>query len=296
MPWIESHTELIRHWKLTGLAESLRICPAYALGHLHALWHTSLEQRPDGDLSVWNDKTIASASQFRGDAAEFVRLLVSYRWLGYFDSRGVIPGTEKLIHDWLDYAGRYLAESKFKRDPQKLTTVRRLHSPVRGLSLDIPGTVPDTIPTRPDQPTNQPTGAVERRVELPAGFPESPDDAVKQAAFVGCGVLFATKVWNAAMARDGHDSKGQPIRSFRHHLAAAWAYEQDRVGRGENKPATNGADTVKFNAEYERVLQRMAAIKGTYGDHQTWIEPDRAEWKVLVARKKELKGILGITV
>lgn len=151
---------------------------------------------------------------------------------------------------------------------------------------------------RGNTPVTPIEGDSESEIELPSGFPRTAEEATISAEFVGCGAAFATKTWNAGMGRSGRDAKGQPIRSFRHHLAAAWAYEQDRIGAGRvnGHAVTNGADTVKFNAEYERVLHRMTAIKATYGDHQTWSVGDRGEWQKLAARKKELKVILGITV
>lgn len=70
---------------------------------------------------------------------------------------------------------------------------------------------------------------------------------------------------------------------------ASWAVN-DR-----SKP-TNGAHVVVHQKEYDRVIARMAAIKSTYGDHQTWSELDRNEFNKLRDRKRELKTILGITV
>lgn len=117
MAWTESHTVLIRHRKLVELAASLRIRPAHAMGHLHALWHAALEQQEDGDLSAWSDEFIAQASDFPGNAPQYVRLLQKHRWLD-----------GKLIHDWLDYAGRYL-DAKYKTsNPKRLAEIRAKHS------------------------------------------------------------------------------------------------------------------------------------------------------------------------
>ena len=102
MAWIESHTILTRHRKLVFMAKELRLKPVYLMGHLHALWHAAMEQQEDGDLSSWTDEIIAEYAQFQGDAPQFVSLLQKYRWLD-----------GKLIHDWLEYAGKYL-ESKYR--------------------------------------------------------------------------------------------------------------------------------------------------------------------------------------
>lgn len=40
----------------------------------------------------------------------------------------------------------------------------------------------------------------------------------------------------------------------------------------------------------------MASIRNSYSDHQTWDQSDRKEMKLLKARQKELKAILGFIV
>lgn len=97
MAWIESHTHTLRHRKVANLARELRIRRSYAMGHLHSLWHVALEQQEDGDLSSWSDEFIAESSDYSGDAPQFVQQLQRH---GFLDGR--------LIHDWVDYAGKYL--------------------------------------------------------------------------------------------------------------------------------------------------------------------------------------------
>lgn len=74
-----------------------------AMGHLHALWHTAIEQAEDGDLSKWTAGSIADAAAWEGSEQEF--LDASLR-SGFMDEG-------QLLHDWLDYAGKYLT-SKYK--------------------------------------------------------------------------------------------------------------------------------------------------------------------------------------
>lgn len=117
MAWIESHTVLSRHKKLKELARDLRLKPVYVMGHLHALWHDALEQQEDGDFSSWTDELIAESSQYQGDAPQYVRLLQKHGWLD-----------GKLIHDWLDYAGRYL-EAKYRTSkPERLQEIHAKHN------------------------------------------------------------------------------------------------------------------------------------------------------------------------
>jgi len=51
---------------------------------------------------------------------------------------------------------------------------------------------------------------------------------------------FCATFWNQAMSRSGMDAKGQPIRSFRHALAAAWSYEQNRRQEQKARGKANG--------------------------------------------------------
>lgn len=147
MAWVESHTVISRHRKLKELARSLRLKPVYVMGHLHALWHDALEQQEDGDLTKWSDGLIAESSQFDGDAPEYVSLLQEHGWL---DGR--------MIHHWLDYAGRYL-ESKYRTsNPNRLIEIWSKHGLVwlksgLGRSLDSPPTLPNQPDlTKPNQP------------------------------------------------------------------------------------------------------------------------------------------------
>lgn len=151
MAWIESHTVLSRHRKMKELARSLRLKPVYVMGHLHALWHDALEQQEDGDLTKWSDELIAESSQFDGDIPRYVSLLQEHGWL---DGR--------LIHDWLDYAGGYLAGKYHSSNREKLITIWAKHGKEygrkkEGSEKEVISIVPDlTIPTLPTKPTITP--------------------------------------------------------------------------------------------------------------------------------------------
>ena len=127
MPWIESHTVLIRHRKLREFARELRIRPAYALGHLHALWHAALEQREDGDLSSWTDDFIAETSDYPGDTPQYVRLLQKHEWLD-----------GKILHHWLDYAGRYLIKKYGQANRPRLVEIWAKHGRLYGETQQRP--------------------------------------------------------------------------------------------------------------------------------------------------------------
>lgn len=116
MAWIESHTVLLRHRKVVELALDLALDSVYVMGHLHALWHTVLEQQEDGDISKWSDALIAQAASWKGDARKFVSCL---------RDRGWIDG--HLIHDWIDYVGPYLIKKYSSGNQQKLKDIWLKH-------------------------------------------------------------------------------------------------------------------------------------------------------------------------
>ena len=147
MGWIESHTVLLRHRKVLQLSASLSIPPVLVIGHLHALWHAVLEQQEDGDLSTWPNAMIAHAAAFVGDVDLFVTELQQKNWLD-----------GKMVHDWLEYAGRYL-ESKYRTsNPKKLKAIFRKHKTVRSViySPTKVGSESPHLPNLPDLP-NPPT-------------------------------------------------------------------------------------------------------------------------------------------
>lgn len=141
MPWIESHTVLLRHRKVLQLADDLGVSPVCAIGHLHALWHAVLEQQEDGDLSEWPDTMIAQAAAYTGDSVRFVACLQARKWLD-----------GKMVHDWLEYAGRYLAVKYRTANPLKL---QKIHSKYKSVSRSVSSrskvrSKSDNLPNQPD--------------------------------------------------------------------------------------------------------------------------------------------------
>lgn len=125
------------------LSKDLRLRRSYAMGHLHALWHNALEVNEDGDLTGTSDELIAEYSDYPGDAPQYVRLLQQHGFLGYRDDGGnLIAGSERLLHDWLDYAGRFLINRYHTADREKLVRVWLKHGKRYGKSTSYTGTKP----------------------------------------------------------------------------------------------------------------------------------------------------------
>jgi uncharacterized phage protein (TIGR02220 family) len=116
MAWIESHTVLARHRKTLELAFDLKVKPVQIIGHLHALWHTVLEQQEDGDLSRWSDALIAQSALWDGEPVEFVTRLRDRGWLD-----------DSLVHDWIDYVGPYLIKKYSSGNVPRLKEIWAKH-------------------------------------------------------------------------------------------------------------------------------------------------------------------------
>lgn len=241
MPWIESHTVLVRHRKTLELAKELRIRPVYAMGHLHSLWHTALEQQEDGDLSKWSDEMIADAACFMGDAPQFVRLLQKHGWLD-----------DRILHDWLEYAGRYL-ESKYRTaHPQKIVEIRAKHGktdfrPSKDrLKTDFR---PSTLPN-----ITLPKITKEKKERGAAPRPDSLDDVKKLMAEKGV-VAFAeeaVKFWSF------YDSKGwkvgkSPMVNWR-SAVAGWVARMNGGKQTTEKCHHCGAKVTSVRAHIDRGL------------------------------------------
>lgn len=111
MAWLETHTALINHPKTLALAENMSWNKFEAVGRLHAFWAWVMDYAPMGDLRRFSANVIAGSVGLTGEDGErFVQSLVKTGWID--EGEGVFR-----VHDWPEYAGRYLRNWKFKRRP-----------------------------------------------------------------------------------------------------------------------------------------------------------------------------------
>lgn len=106
MPWIESHAELRDHPKLDLLIELLGLTRRDAVGLLHLVWWRALTYAPDGDLSALTDGQIARWAEWDGDPVMLVEALTSAKFID----------SGRLLHDWYDYAGRWVERRQANAD------------------------------------------------------------------------------------------------------------------------------------------------------------------------------------
>lgn len=148
MAWIESHTSLDKHHKVIRLRLAMRWSKNETIGFLHRFWWTVLEVSPSGDITALSSPEVM-AEMLDMPADVLARALKVMEdpdpKVAFLDRRG----DRLLVHDWLDYAGRYLSESRYKRNPGKMEEIRHVH----GQSTDSPRNVHDT--NQPTKPKNK---------------------------------------------------------------------------------------------------------------------------------------------
>lgn len=79
--------------------------------------------------------------------------------------------------------------------------------------------------------------------------------------------------------------------SFTNALAGWKLRYEDR--ERDNKQRAN---IVGLQKEYDRILERMKAIRNSYGEIQSWSERDKVEFKKLKDRRDQLRNVLGIMI
>lgn len=152
MAWIESHTTLDKHHKVIRLRLAMRWSKNETIGFLHRFWWTVLEVSPSGDITALSSPEVM-AEMLDMEPGVMAKVLQA---MEHPDPKQTFldrAGGRLLVHDWLDFAWTYLSDSKFKRHPDKLAEIRKLHRkadsppPVHEPSEDGPRLVLDTNQT-----------------------------------------------------------------------------------------------------------------------------------------------------
>src|SRR5215204_5003715 len=121
MAWIESHQGIERHPKMFDLAARMEWGVDETIGKLHRFWWWALEYAPTGNLKGINDTTLAGSVGLEpAEGRRFVEAMVASGWIDR--NRQTFR-----IHDWIDYAGRYLRDTKFKRRPELWEETQRVY-------------------------------------------------------------------------------------------------------------------------------------------------------------------------
>ena len=125
--WTVSETTMSRNTKFIRLSRTLGIGIAQTIGHLTLLWHSTIEQKEDGDISAWKEDDIEFYAQWEGKKGEFAKALFKEEHQFIDKIKGTI-----LIHDWLQTAGRYLIKRYGTANREKLIEIWNKHGMVYG--------------------------------------------------------------------------------------------------------------------------------------------------------------------
>jgi len=117
MAWIESHQNLEQHPKLLHLMKLTGWTLDEAIGKLHRLWWWVLNYAEDGDLSKHLPYVYLTRFSSNCTPSELYLHLQESKWIT----------KNGLLHDWLDYAGRYLKGKYKTSNPKKLIEIYKKH-------------------------------------------------------------------------------------------------------------------------------------------------------------------------
>jgi len=125
MSWIESHIGLDKHPKTLNLANMMNWSVRETVGAIHLFWHWCVDYAEDGELTRYNDSTLASVVALDPQAgAKFVEAMVK---CGGETASGFIEREPYFrVHDWWDYIGKYL-QVKYKHNPKKWKGIQRAY-------------------------------------------------------------------------------------------------------------------------------------------------------------------------
>jgi hypothetical protein len=141
------------------------------IGHITCLWHKVIELREDGDISQWTEEDIAYYSKWEGDVKKYYETLKNR----FIDEKNDF----KLIHDWLDYAYKYLYSKYHQNNPKVLKLIKKKHN-YKGYPKGYPKGSP--LLHLPNQPTvpNQPNLTLISQIDnLLRSFPISTQEKIK---------------------------------------------------------------------------------------------------------------------
>lgn len=112
IPWIQVYSNLIKHPKISALADELKItCKdasinAVTAGMMVSLWLWAAQNATDGDLSKCSARAIAEAAEYKKSPTNFVAALKKVGWLD----------ADMKLHDWDEYATLLIACDEQQRE------------------------------------------------------------------------------------------------------------------------------------------------------------------------------------
>ena len=115
MPWIESHQKLEKHPKLLELCSKTGWNKDETIGKLHRLWWWVLDYAEDGILTRFTPEQCLSEINGKIPPKDLLQVLIDTNFVD----------KDLKIHDWWDYAGRYLTAKYRNTNPKLLQKIEK---------------------------------------------------------------------------------------------------------------------------------------------------------------------------
>lgn len=140
MAWIESHQSIGRHPKLNKLRSLTGWTKHEAIGVLHDLWHWVLTYAEDGDIARFTSEEIALGIDIDPTKFDVKRFIDNMIEAGFVRK-------DLKIHDWMDYAGKYLTSKYRNHNPKKLIEIQKKYGKRIGRTKGVQRAQMDEAPT-----------------------------------------------------------------------------------------------------------------------------------------------------
>lgn len=196
MAWIESHQALGQHPKVLQLSKACGWSVDETIGKLHRFWWWCLDYATDGRLERFDHATIGSVFGVSEGESNLVQSLTR---IGFLDSEPEIR-----VHDWWDYAGRFL-QVRYKRTPKIWKEIKRFYG--HSIQRTNNRTTTEQQPTnnhKPNQPNltnlNQPNLTKPTSCDMPSAVAEFEEFWKAYPRKVG-GKKNALRAWGKAKDR-----------------------------------------------------------------------------------------------
>jgi hypothetical protein len=242
----------LTHWKTRLLAQSLGMMPCQALGVLEALWHTTAELAPAGNIGRLPNHAIAMEMFFFADADQLIAALIESGHLEEHQEHRLI------VHDWIQHAD-YNTKRKVERrgelmiangERQRIVTGHDASSQVITHHKSIP--VPEPVP-EPEPKRQKPKPRDAQHFVLPdwidrdawAGYEEM-RASIRKKPTDRARALIVSKL--EAMRNEGHDPSDALRRSTMNNWVDVYPPTNPQRPAPPSPPTIKYADLEALNA------------------------------------------------
>lgn len=139
----------LTHWKTRMLASELGMMPCQALGVLEALWHTTAELAPSGNIGRLPNQAIAMEMFYEGDAEQLIAALLKTRHLEEH------PTYRLIVHDWTQHVDHNTKRKVERRGQSMIANDGSSQVMTRHKSIPVPDPVPVPEPDKKKQKTSR---------------------------------------------------------------------------------------------------------------------------------------------